>query len=72
MEDVGLEALDLLRARDVAALLKVSERQAWRLIHSGAIDSLKSGQSVRVERSALAAYIKKCRDESAAAQQEAS
>jgi excisionase family DNA binding protein len=60
VEDVGPDALDLLRTRDVAGLLKISERQAWRLIHGGSIESLKVGHSVRVTRPALAAYIAQC------------
>jgi excisionase family DNA binding protein len=61
--EVGGDALDLLRIRDVAKMLKISERQTWRLIHSDEIDWIRVGaQGVRVERPALAAYLKKQRD----------
>lgn len=57
MEDVGLDALDCLLVKEVAKKLRLSERQVWRMIHSGEIDSIKVGHSVRVPRPALAAYI---------------
>lgn len=57
MENVGLDALDCLTVKEVAKLLRVSERQVWRMIHSEEIGSIKVGRSVRVTRPALAAYI---------------
>jgi excisionase family DNA binding protein len=69
VEDVGLETLDLLRAREVAALLKISERQAWRLIKDKKIRSIRIGAGVRVTRAALAAYIHQCEEAADAAEQ---
>ena len=57
MENVGLDALDCLTVKEVAKLLRVSERQVWRMIHAEEVDSIKVGRSVRVTRPALAAYI---------------
>jgi excisionase family DNA binding protein len=62
MEEVGPEALGLLDVDDVAALLKISVRQTYRLIQGGEIDSLRVGRALRCTRQAVADYIAKCAD----------
>jgi excisionase family DNA binding protein len=55
--EVGEEALDLLRVRDVAKRLAVSEVTVWRLIRSGELESVKIGRSRRVAPAEVAAYV---------------
>lgn len=69
MEDVGLDALELLEAPGVANKLKISEREARRLIAAGKIRSVKIGRLVRVAPVDLAAYIEELRAEAVASAQ---
>ena len=48
----------LLTVADVAARLRVSTRQVWRLIHDDELETIRLGaRSVRVPLESLAAYV---------------
>ena len=47
----------LLTYKDVAEILKVSERKAWELVDKGKILSCKIGRQVRVTSEALQDFI---------------
>ncbi len=72
MTDAGLEALDLLRVKEVAARLRLSERQVWRLIDAerkrpgSGLESVKIGSSVRIAPEAVIAYKNRLRAEAQA------
>jgi len=63
MQEVGLGALELLTVPEVAKLLKVSRATAWRRVHSGEIESIKTGGNRRVAPDALRAYQKRCAEQ---------
>jgi len=65
MQEVGLGALELLTVPEVARLLKVSTATAWRRVHSGEIESMKTGGNRRVSPEALGAYQKRCTQQTA-------
>lgn len=48
----------LLKPTEAAVELRISKATVYRLINSGAIKTVRVGNLLRVERSALAAYIK--------------
>jgi excisionase family DNA binding protein len=60
MDEVSVDALGLLTIDDVAAILRISTRQAYRLLKAGAIDSFKVGRALRCTRQAVADYIAEC------------
>jgi excisionase family DNA binding protein len=56
--DVGSQVDGLLLKADrVATLLSVSRGQAYRLMQSGAIPTIRIGKSLRVPRKALETWI---------------
>lgn len=67
MNEVGPEALDLLKVSEVAVRLRFSERTVWRLIaaergHPGTgLESVTEGRSVRVTPEAVIAYKQRLR-----------
>lgn len=67
MQDVSLDALDLLTVDDLARLMKVSKATAWRRVLSGEIESIKVGRARRVTPAAVAAYYEKLRTSQGAA-----
>jgi excisionase family DNA binding protein len=67
MQDVSLDALELLTVAELARLMKVSKATAWRKVGSGEIESIKVGRARRVTPAALAAYFEKLRAEQGAA-----
>lgn len=46
------------RVRDAARQLGVSERQAWRLVAEGELESFKFGRSRRITHEALVAFVR--------------
>lgn len=67
MQDVSLDALNLLTVDELARLMKVSKATAWRRVLSGEIESMKVGRARRVTPAAVAAYYEKLRAEQGAA-----
>lgn len=57
--DVTGEPLGLLTVKAVAERLSLSERSAWRLVHSGRLASVKVGAARRVTTRAVEDYINK-------------
>jgi excisionase family DNA binding protein len=55
----------LLRIRDAARALAVSERSVWRMLDRGELTRIRVGAAVRVEHAELAAFISRQRNESA-------
>jgi excisionase family DNA binding protein len=51
----------LLRAGDVARLLSVSRAEAYRLLQSGAIPTVRLGRLVRVDPADLQQFIASCK-----------
>ena len=49
----------LVRVREAAGALAISERSVWRLISLGELDSVRIGRSVRVSRKSLEAFVAK-------------
>lgn len=49
----------LLRAREVAEVLKISRSMSYRLIQQGTIPSVRINHSVRVRQSDLESFIQK-------------
>jgi len=47
----------LLRVRDVADRISVSERQVWKLIRAGILEVVKIGRSTRVRASDLRSLV---------------
>lgn len=47
----------LLRARDAAKLLSISERTVWQLTHEGKLASVRFGRTVRYDVHDLQAFI---------------
>lgn len=54
-------AVQLLRVRDVARRLDISERGAWALIYTGALRSVKIGRSRRVSDADLVSFLDELR-----------
>jgi excisionase family DNA binding protein len=55
----NIEDLRLLRAADVAAILKISRAMAYRLMQNGDIPTIHVHNAVRVRASDLEDYIEK-------------
>jgi excisionase family DNA binding protein len=51
------EQLALLTVPETAKLLRVNRDTAYRLVHDGAIPSVKLGRSLRIPRELLMAHI---------------
>ena len=51
------DADEMLRARDVARIFRVSEPQAYSLMSSGRIPVIRLGRSVRVSRRELERWV---------------
>jgi len=49
---------DILDVKQVSALLSVSTKTVYRLLHEGAIDSLKVGREFRVPKVNVMKYVK--------------
>lgn len=47
----------VLKVEEVAAILRIGRNQAYRLVGSGELPSIRVGRSVRVTRAALARYL---------------
>ncbi len=47
----------LLRPREAAAWLKISERSLWSLTHQGQLKAVRIGRSVRYDIADLVAFI---------------
>jgi excisionase family DNA binding protein len=47
----------LLRVREAAQILDVSQRTIWRLLDDGELTRIRVGKSVRVERAQLEQFI---------------
>jgi excisionase family DNA binding protein len=58
MSEVGIEALDLLTKKEVAARLRISPKTVARLIKSGELKAVKVGTLVRIAPEAVIAYKK--------------
>lgn len=57
-EDLGLDSLPpLLRVKDVARVLAVSERTVARLLADGRLGAMRDGRMVRIPRASLAVYV---------------
>lgn len=52
----------MLTAKDVAANLKISKRQVYKLIRAGALPSVRIWKSIRVMRRDLNQFIEQHRD----------
>ena len=55
----------LLTYREAAALLGVTDRTVWTLVHRGNLPAVRFGHSVRIDPADLRAFIersKRCRD----------
>jgi excisionase family DNA binding protein len=63
MSDVGIEALDLLTVKEVAARLKVSAVTVGRLIKRGELESVKVGALRRIAPEAVIAYKERLREQ---------
>jgi excisionase family DNA binding protein len=61
--DVGTAVLGLMTIREVAALLKYSEKKVYRLTRSGALEAIKDGGSLRILPESLIAYKQRLRGE---------
>ena len=55
--DINPEPGQLLRSRDAADLLAISERKLWELQNAGAIPVIRLGRMVRFRRSDLDLWI---------------
>lgn len=53
----GLGELRLLTVAEVAAVLRVSKMTVYRLVHEGALASVKIGKSYRVPERAVHEYL---------------
>ncbi|OGC95278.1 MAG: hypothetical protein A2029_01450 [Chloroflexi bacterium RBG_19FT_COMBO_47_9] len=53
---------EMLTAKDVAANLKISKRQVYKLIRAGALPSVRIWKSIRVMRRDLNQFIEQHRD----------
>jgi excisionase family DNA binding protein len=60
-----METCQLLRVRDAAKALAVSERSVWRMLDRNDLTAIRVGKSVRVERAQLEQFIARQRKESA-------
>lgn len=49
---------DLLTVDEIAADLRVSRMTIYRLVHAGALPSLRIGRTIRIRRSAYATYLR--------------
>jgi excisionase family DNA binding protein len=67
MTDVGLEALDLLTASEVAQRLKCSPKKVTRLAAEGEIQKVKLGSLARYTPESVAAYKKRLIEQAQAA-----
>lgn len=69
MTDVGPEALDLLKVKEVAKRMSLSERQVWRLIDAerkrpgSGLESVRIGAAVRIAPEAIIEYKTRLRAE---------
>ncbi len=54
-----LGQLRLLTVAEVATMMRVSRMTVYRLVHDGAIDSVKVGRSYRVPERAVHSYLDK-------------
>ncbi len=52
----------LLKAADIARILNISKALAYRLIQRGEIPVIRISHAVRIKRSDLEDYVKKCRE----------
>lgn len=59
--DVGTAVLGLMTIREVAALLKYSEKKVRRLIASGALEAVKDGGCLRILPESLIEYKQRLR-----------
>lgn len=53
-----LSGVKFLTVAEVAALMRVSKMSVYRLIHSGQLESVRFGRSLRVTEDAVHAYFK--------------
>ncbi len=53
----------LLRPREAADWLKVSERTLWSLTQRGRLTAVRIGRSVRYDLADLVAFVESCKDE---------
>jgi excisionase family DNA binding protein len=67
MTDVGLEALDLLTASEVAQRLKCSPKKVTRLAAEGEIQKVKLGALARYTSASVDAYVQRLIAEAQAA-----
>lgn len=51
------DELDVLSVRDVARILRIGRNQAYELVRSGAIASVRIGRSIRVPKVALERFL---------------
>jgi excisionase family DNA binding protein len=59
--DVGTAVLGLMTIKEVAALLKYSEKKVYRLTKSGALEAIKDGGSLRILPESLIEYKQRLR-----------
>jgi excisionase family DNA binding protein len=59
--DVGTAVLGLMTIKEVAALLKYSEKKVYRLTKSGALEAVKDGGCLRILPESLIAYKQRLR-----------
>lgn len=55
-------AVELLTVAEVAAMLRVSKMTIYRLVDSGALQSMRVGRSVRLPRSSVDSYLRSARE----------
>jgi excisionase family DNA binding protein len=59
--DVGTAVLGLMTIKEVAALLKYSEKKVYRLTKSGALEAIKDGGCLRILPESLIEYKQRLR-----------
>lgn len=51
----------MLKVKEVALRLNISQSKAYELVEKGAIESIQMDGAIRVEEAALVAYVESCR-----------
>ena len=60
MEKNFLDSFTFLQVSDVAAMLKMSKSQIYKLIKEGDLPAIKIRNSIRIREEDLARYIQNC------------
>ena len=62
---------EMLRPRDVAPLLGISQRRVYQLIRQGGLPALRRGRSIQIPRAAFERWLAKCSERALATLSEA-